>query len=667
MIRIDDLKKSFGTKAILDKVSYHFPEGERLALVGANGAGKTTLLNILTGVEEADGGTILKPARLRLGYLPQEANTEPEEDVLTEAVSGGEGYMQALYRSHRDALHEMTVNYSDKAHHNFERVDFDFNREGGYAMESEAKAVLRGLGFSDEMLEVNPRTLSGGWRMRLELAKIFVNRPNFLILDEPTNHLDLPSLIWVERWLQSYQGTLLFVSHDRSLLERLPTMTLHMNLGRFTSYKGNFSSFLEQRELRLAQDASTADSLKRRREHLQSFVDRFGAKATKAAQAQSRVKMIARIRDMEDSVPSDDTADSISLTIPMAIPSGREVLKIVGGSVGYDKVLAKNVQLLVEKGQRIAVIGANGIGKSTLLKTIAGVLSPKSGTFTLGYNVVMGWFAQDQLDSLELNKTLMYNVLQASAQTSEREARSLLGSLLFRGEDVFKNVGVLSGGEKARVGLARLLAQRANFLVMDEPTNHLDLSSVEILVEALQEYPGTLLFVSHDRNFIDSVCTHVFVMLPDGRSQVFVGKLEDYQRLAKVSGFPDVLDPAPDQDAAKLKSKPDAESKAKPKQATPIALTASFTESEIMAMKRDLQKHERRIAELDKLIAVSHRESERIEAEMANCHGDFEALAKLNAKKIETETGLVTLEEEWLTVSEPLESIRASLKSLGIQ
>lgn len=646
-------------------MSYHFPEGERIALVGANGAGKTTLLDILTEEEEIEGGTILKPGRLRLGYLPQEPNLNPAASVLEESVAGGEGYMQALYRRHHEALHKMSVDYSDKTHAEFEKVDFEFQREGGYAMESEAKAVLKGLGFTDPMIHSDPKSLSGGWRMRLELAKIFVNKPSFLILDEPTNHLDLPSLVWVERWLQSYQGTLLFVSHDKSLLDRLPTYTLHLNLGKLTAYKGNFTSFLEQRELKMQQDAATSEGLKRRREHLQSFVDRFGAKASKAAQAQSRVKMIARIREMEDSVPSEDNADSIALTIPMGPPSGREVLKVKDGSIGYREVLASQVELLVERGQRIAVIGANGIGKSTLLKTIAGVLPPKSGEFTLGYNAVMAWFAQDQLDILETNKTLMYNVLQASAQTSEREARSLLGSLLFRGEDVFKNVGVLSGGEKARVGLARLLAQRANFLVMDEPTNHLDLSSVEILVEALQDYKGTLLFVSHDRNFIDAVCTHVFVMLPDGRSQLFVGKLEDYQRLAKTSGFPDVLDPAPIRSGSENSRQTPQPAKKVTHEVVEVAKT--YTEGDITNMKRDIQKAEKRTSELDAHVANIQIEICSIEQKMEASHGNFAEIASLNEQRTKLEAAKSAHEEEWLGLAERMEVIRSTLKSLGRQ
>lgn len=661
MIRIDGLKKAFGTKIILDQVTYHFPEGERIALVGANGAGKTTLLDILTGQQDLDGGSFIKPPRLRLGYLPQEPNHNPESSSLEEAVAGGDGYMQQLYRRHRAALDAMTNDYSDKAHQEFDRVEHEFNREGGYAMESEAKAVLKGLGFSDDMVARDPRSLSGGWRMRLELAKIFVNKPNFLILDEPTNHLDLPSLIWVERWLQSYEGTLLFVSHDRSLLDRLPTVTLHLHLGRLNPYKGNFTSFLEQREQRQLQDAATADNLRKQREHLQSFVDRFGAKATKAAQAQARVKMIARIRAMEDEVPGEDNADSIALSVPMGSPSGREVLAIDQGAIGYTKPLATGIKMLAERGQRIAVIGANGIGKSTLLKTIAGVLPALGGTFKQGHNVQLAWFAQDQLDTLQPGKSIIYNVLQANAETSEKEARALLGSLLFRGEDVFKNVGVLSGGEKARVGLARLLCQRSNFLVMDEPTNHLDLSSVEILVEALQDYEGTLLFVSHDRNFIDAVCSHVFVMLPDGRSQLFIGKLEDYQRLAKQQGFPNVLDPAPLHGSAQTQTQT---------QAKPVAIPSqpqTVSESDISNMKRECQKLEKRVQELDQEMTKINAKIAVLEKEMESSHADFSKLQKLGEEKMSLESKVASSEEEWLEKSGRVEEIKTTLKGLGRQ
>jgi ATP-binding cassette, subfamily F, member 3 len=647
MIRLEGVKKYFGTKPILEDVTFHLPENERLALVGANGAGKTTLLDILTGTQDIDGGKLLKPARLRLGYLPQEPNPRPEATVLQEAVEGGEGYLQALARRHRQALEAMTADYNDQTYKRFEDVDLEYKREGGYALEADARSVLSGLGFSESMMNASPTDLSGGWRMRLELAKIFVNRPNFLILDEPTNHLDLPSLVWVERWLQNYQGTLVFVSHDRGLLDKLPTMTLHLQGGRLTGYKGNFSQFLEQRELRMSQDAATAENLKRQREHLQSFVDRFGAKATKAAQAQSRLKMIARIRELEDAVVTESDAEEVALRIPMGQQSGREVLKVKNMDIGYEKTLASNVNMLIERGQKIAVIGANGIGKSTFLKTLVGHVPTRGGASEFGINVKWSWFAQDQLDTLNAKKSIWDNVFEGEGQMTQKEVRSMLGCLLFHGDDVYKSVQVLSGGEKARVGLARMLAQKSNFLIMDEPTNHLDLSSVEILTAALQEYEGTMLFVSHDRTFINALCTHVFVMLPDGRSSLFVGQLDDYQRLAKKSGFPNVLELEPSRPQEKEAKNKDVA--AANKQVSERDRSQD-KKREVTKLTKELQNLETQIAEYQKKIADLDRKLESSDG------AGFSELSVLGGERQEAEERLLEMEERWLVLSGEIES-----------
>jgi ATP-binding cassette subfamily F protein 3 len=651
MIRIDQIRKFFGTKPILTDVTYHFPEGERIALVGANGAGKTTLLDLLTGEQEPDGGAIIKPARLRLGYLPQEPSVNPEDTVLQEALQGGTGYVQDLYRRHHLALEAMTNDYNDKNHAIFEAVEREFQAEDGYALESTAKSILKGLGFSESSISTSPKSLSGGWRMRLELAKIFVNKPNFLILDEPTNHLDLPSLAWVERWLMSFQGTLLFVSHDRSLLERLPTSTLHLQGGKLNAYKGNFSSFLEQRAAKNELTAATQESLRRQREHLQSFVDRFGAKATKAKQAQSRLKMISRIKEVEETITTDDDADTMSLAIKQGLPSGREVLRIKNLTVGYSSPLATNINCTIERGQKIAVIGANGIGKSTFLKTLASKIPSLQGSFEVGHNVALAWFAQDQLDTLDIKDNALNNVLASSGELSEREARALLGALLFRGDDVFKKVGVLSGGEKARVGLARLLANKANFLILDEPTNHLDLSSIEILTSALADYEGTVLFVSHDREFIDAVCTHVLVMLGDGRSELFIGKLEDYQRLASQTGFPNVLNP-------EVASETSAKT-------TPQRDIRVQSEAEITTMKRDLQKSTKKLSELESGISKQQSQLDALMEKMAASHNDFNKTAELEKERLHAQQVLEGIEQEWILLSETIEQATSKLKALG--
>jgi ATP-binding cassette, subfamily F, member 3 len=657
MIRIESLSKSFGIKSVLSDVSFHFPEGQRMALVGANGAGKTTFLDILTGVLDPDSGKVLRPSRLKLGYLPQEPSQNPCDSVLEEVLVGGDGPIQVLIRRHRQASRQLEESYSDDTHRSWDLVDQEFRLHDGYALEGIARSILKGLGFRDEVLGQPPKILSGGWRMRVELAKLFLNKPNFLILDEPTNHLDLPSLVWVENWLKNYDGTLLFVSHDQSLLRRLPTMTLHLHAGQLLAYQGNFDQFLEERAKRQSEQAALADGLKRRREHLEQFVERFGAKASKASQAQSKLKMISRIRSLETEVIGEDSIDSMSLSISLRQPSGREVVTINNGAIGYEGPLCRGLNLLVERGQKIAVIGANGIGKSTLLKTIAGQIQSLGGEFKFGHNVNFSWFAQDQLETLDQSKTVLENILASSTTVTQQAARNILGALLFHGDDVNKLVRVLSGGEKARVGLARLLVQDANFLLLDEPTNHLDISSCEILSQALKDYPGTVMFVSHDRQFIDSVCSHVFAMLPDGRGHLFEGLLDDYQRQAEISGFPDVLRLATD-----------IEPHDKPSTKTlPVSEDASgqMSDAEVQQIRREIQRHQKRINQLEILLARHQDDVQKIDHHLASCGGDFQEAQKLATQKNELEEQLKDTEAEWLTLAASVEDAQNLLKKIG--
>jgi ATP-binding cassette subfamily F protein 3 len=657
MIRIEGLSKSFGQKSVLGDVSFHFPDGERIALVGANGAGKTTFLDILTGTLDADRGEVLRPSRLKLGYLPQEPNPSPESTVLEEVLCGGHGHIQDLVRRHRQVSLALESGYSEAIHRAWEDVDQEYRLSNGYALDGIARSILSGLGFREGMLAQSPKTLSGGWRMRVELAKIFLNKPNFLILDEPTNHLDLPSLVWVETWLKNFDGTLLFVSHDQALLRRLPTMTLHLNAGKLTPYQGNLDQFLEERERRLSEEAAFAEGLKRRREHLERFVDRFGAKASKASQAQSKLKMISRIRDLESGVTGDDSIESMSLSIPLGVTSGREVLAIKNGEIGYKEPLSRGINLLIERGQKIAVIGANGIGKSTFLKTIAGRIDALGGDFKLGHNVNFSWFAQDQLDTLDQSKNVLDNILCSSASVTQQVARNILGALLFHGDDVKKLVRVLSGGEKARVGLARLLAQDSNFLLLDEPTNHLDISSCEILAQALRDYPGTVMFVSHDRQFIDSVCTHVFAMLPDGRGHLFEGVLEDYQRQARISGFPDVLTPSSDSDGVATPSKKSIEGSQE--------LKSESDHVDVNRLKREMQRNQKRIIQLESEISSGQAKIADIDRRLADCGGDFQEAQKLTVQKKDLEDALAGIEAQWLELSGAVESVQNLLKKLG--
>lgn len=656
MIRVENLKKNFGARTLFQGVSYHFPAGERCALVGANGAGKTTLLNILCGIDEADDGKILVPSGVQVGYLPQKPNPDPKPTVLEECEAGAETI--ARLKADMDAaLAAMNADTSPAVVARFEKAESEYRRQGGYAVESSAHGILRGLGFSQEFIARDPRELSGGWRMRLELAKLFLGQPDFLILDEPTNHLDLPSLVWVESYLMSFRGTLLFVSHDRALLNRLSTITLHLGNQSLTPYRGNFDQFLDQREARLEQEQAGLDALRRRRESMEKFVERFGAKASKATQAQSRVKMIARIKDLEQEMDSGDTGDaSVSITLPPPAKTPRIVYEIKHGSIGYDRPLARGIELSVERGRKIAIIGANGIGKSTLLRTVALKRPALGGEFRPADGLALAYFAQDQSEILSMEKSVLQN-LMANSDLSEKEARTLLGHFLFRGDDVFKATKVLSGGELSRLGLASALARQSGLLLLDEPTNHLDMASVEALAACLEEYEGTVLFVSHDRTFIDEVATHVFAMLPDGRSSLFEGKLADYERLAKIAGFPNVLQ-HDDMEAA-------GNAQAAPK-AVASAAGSGLSESQIKDLKRTKQKLASKVEQIEKGTAKIKGDIAALEAKLAAIPPtDFVKARELHEQQTALAKKLEGEEELWLEAYGELEAVSEQLAATG--
>ncbi|MDR3224413.1 MAG: ATP-binding cassette domain-containing protein [Holosporales bacterium] len=520
VIIVQNLVKKFGERVMIRDFSHHFPRNSKIGVIGSNGAGKSTFLNILAGIEEYDSGSVIIPKDCILGYLPQAPCENPKSTILKECISGHHK-LCVLDDRLQASLAKMAENYSDDVYAEYESIEKEYSDCGGYALEANAKGILCGLGFETSQFDKSPFSLSGGWRMRLELAKLLINEPNFLMLDEPTNHLDLPSLIWLEQYLKSFQGTLLFVSHDRDFLNNIADQIMQISKGNIGTYNGNFDDFLEQREANIETARKQKESVKRKQDHLQEFIDRFGSKASKAKQAQSKLKTIERLKKIEERIDVDESDKKPTFKIEVEKQSAKVVLEIEDGSIGYgENILNNGIDFKVIRGNKIAIIGANGIGKTTLLKTVVGEVPIITGKMTIGNGVSTGYYAQSQLEVLNPNLNALDNVLALTQNVNHQQARAILGCLLITKDDVKKHVRILSGGEKSKVAIAALLAQKNNFLILDEPTNHLDMSSAEALSQALADYDGTILVVSHNRSFISSFATHIFKMEKNKKAEL---------------------------------------------------------------------------------------------------------------------------------------------------
>lgn len=632
MIRLENLTKTFGNKILLDHVTCHFPTSEKIALIGDNGAGKTTLLNILCQLETQDQGQIIAPRNLSIGYLPQEPNPHPKKTVLKECQSGHKELMM-LEEEMEKSLQLLEEEPNEINCLNYNHAEQIFQQKDGYQWHAKAQSILIGLGFNQEQLEKSPIELSGGWRMRLELAKLFLSPHNFLILDEPTNHLDLPSLVWVENYLQNYEGTLLFVSHDRELLNSLASVTAHIQNGQLNFYQGNYDDFLIAKSQNALEAAASFEKMEKKKKQLEVFVQRFGSKASKASQAQSKQKQIDRLARQQEGIQLEKKDLQISLKLPQPPPSDRLPISITDLSIGYTVPLATKVHLAMEKGQKIGIIGSNGIGKSTFLKTIVDIIPPLSGQIKIADRTKIAYFSQDQLDTLDMERSVLDNVL-TKTNLAQAEARNLLGSLLFQSDDVFKPVKVLSGGEKSRVGLAVVLALSANLLILDEPTNHLDMKSVLCLADALKKYTGSILFVSHDRTFIDEIATHIFAVSGEKKSaMLFEGGLEDYKKLASIAGFPNILD----HDDKKASS-----------------FTEKKEDKKEMLVSKKSQSKQKELEKIEKSIRIKTEEKNLLEQkkEQISASNNYAELVKIETTYQKLIKDIEDLEFEWLKLSE---------------
>ena len=528
MIQLSDLTKSFGDRVLFDHVTWQIGDGERVGLCGPNGAGKTTLLKILGGLEESDSGAVVKPVGLSIGYLPQDGLTHSGRTVFGEASSAFQPLLDMKAEMH-DIEHKLGDASIPQDEHDamlsrYAELQDRFRLDEGYSMDLRIASVLRGLGFSSEDAERPCETFSGGWQMRIALAKLLLGRPNLLLLDEPTNHLDLEARNWLEEYLGSYPYAVILVSHDRYFLDAVVTRITDVHLRKLTDYVGNYSKYVEQRDAMLERLRQAKREQDEEVARVKMFIDRFRYQATKAAQVQSRIKLLEKVVPIE--VPPE--RKRIHFRFPNCAKSGRTVLELKHAAKAYGSLkVFEKVELHIERGDRIALVGPNGAGKSTLMRLLSGEEAPNTGQRIVGHQVVMEYFAQDEATRLDPTLTVYETLETGSPNDMVPAIRNLLGGFLFSGDDIYKRAGVLSGGERTRLAVARMLLRPSNTLLLDEPTNHLDLDSKDVLLEALEDYGGTLVIVSHDRYFVEKLATKI-IEIGHGQALVYPGTYKEF-------------------------------------------------------------------------------------------------------------------------------------------
>ncbi len=509
MLTVSQVSKSFGGRILFEDASLQVNRGERIGLIGPNGAGKSTLFSLLLGENAPDAGSVNLQRNVKVGFLPQESAPSGDETILQMALS---------ISPEMTAVQESFLKHPDTESPEHHEALAAYAELDGYNLEAKAKRILAGLAFRPDDINRTANTMSGGWIMRAHLARLLVMEPDLLLLDEPTNHLDLESLGWFQNYLSSYPGAILTISHDRAFLNAICDAVVEIARQRLHRYTGNYDTYLSQKQAREEQYLAAYKNQQREIAHLEDFINRFRAKASKAAQAQERIK---RLEKMERLAAPERAEATVKFRFPQPQRSGQRVIKLSEVRQAYgNHVVYENLSLEIERGQRTVLVGPNGAGKSTLLKILAGMLPLEAGERTSGHNTSIGYFAQHRIETLDAKRTVLQEALALPEYVSEENARTVLGSFLFRGDDVFKTVGVLSGGEKSRLALVKLLLNPPNFLLLDEPTTHLDMPSIDALIGALRQYEGTLVFVSHDVHFIRSLATSVL--------HVHAGKLTPY-------------------------------------------------------------------------------------------------------------------------------------------
>lgn len=632
MISINNLTFEIGSRALYDEASWHIKPGDKVGLIGANGTGKSTLLRLIVGQYKPTSGTISMAKDLKIGYLNQDLlSYHSEKSILHVAMEAFERQNQ-LHTEIENLLKKLETDYSDDILNKLSDKQTEFEALDGYNIEFRAHEILAGLGFSEDEQSRPLATFSGGWRMRVMLARILLQAPDILLLDEPTNHMDLPSIKWLENYLQAFEGAIVIVSHDRYFLDRIIKKTVESRKGKLTLYAGNYSFYLEEKAMRNEIQAGQFKNQQAKIKQEERLIERFRAKASKAKMAQSRIKALERMDRVDD---VDDDNPEVNFSFKFSKPSGRHVVTLENISKSYPNLeILRNTNVLIEKGDKIALIGANGKGKSTLLRIVADDDKNFEGTAIKGHNVSQTFFAQHQLEALHLENSIIAEMQAFAPKHTETELRSILGCFLFTGDDAFKKIKVLSGGEKSRVALAKALTADANFLVLDEPTNHLDMASVNILIQALQQYEGTFIVVSHDRYFLDNVANKIW-FIENKEIKEYPGTYQEYEEWNAKR----VIKPEVKEEKKVVKEEPKKQKQA-PSDDT----------------KRILLKKNKELAQLEEQIATKDEEVKKLEAHLASeeVYSDAvklqEATRNYNSAKAEYDQ----LQQNWESLAEEI-------------
>ncbi|MEL7002669.1 MAG: ABC-F family ATP-binding cassette domain-containing protein [Bacteroidota bacterium] len=624
MIAINNLSYYIGGRALYENASLHIKPKDKIGLIGLNGKGKSTLLKLINGDYNSDGGEISKSKECTIGFLNQDLlSFQSDDSILNVAMMAFEEAVH-VQRQIDAILQKLETDYSDDLIEKLTKYQEKFEVLEGYSMQAKAEEILEGIGFRTEDLKRPLKEFSGGWRMRVMLAKLLLEKPSLLMLDEPTNHLDLPSIEWIENYLRTYEGAVIVVSHDRAFLNNTISKIVEVAQSQLTPYEGNYDFYLQEKELRSEIQKNAFENQQQKIKETERFIERFRAKATKARQVQSRVKSLERM-DMIEDVIDENAVVNFKFTFKQK--SGRHLIRLDGVSKAYgDLQILNDSTALIERGDKIALIGANGKGKSTLLRIIAGTESIK-GKREQGHNVNMGFYAQHQLESLKIENEILDELKQEGTAKTELELRQVLGCFLFTNDDVFKKIKVLSGGEKSRVALAKTLIEESNFLLLDEPTNHLDFQSENILIQALQQYQGTFITVSHNRHFVNQVANKIWY-IENQEVKEYPGTYQEYLYWKSL------------QEDNKPTSEP--EQTTKPKITKVKQKKVRPDDKELSAAKRELASVENEITNLDEQKVL-------LEEEMANpsVYGNPDKLMEVNTKYESIKTELSELNDRW--------------------